>query len=82
MISRKKLKEPSTNREVFEILHENNLFPSDFLKIIDKMIGLRNIIVHSYDKIDDNIIYGILKKNLKDIEKIKNHFLSIIKNNN
>lgn len=82
LISRKKLKEPSTNREVFEILHENNLFPSDFLKIIDKMIGLRNIIVHSYDKIDDNIIYGILKKNLKDIEKIKNHFLSIIKNNN
>ncbi len=57
-------------------------FPQIFLKIIDKMIGLRNIIVHSYDKIDDNIIYGILKKNLKDIEKIKNHFLSIIKNNN
>lgn len=81
LISSNKLKEPSTNREVFEILYENNLFPSEFLSIVDKMIGLRNIIVHSYDKIDDTIIYSVLKKNLKDIEKIKDYFLSIIKNN-
>ena len=31
---------------------------------LKKIIGLRHIIVHDYDKIDDAIIYAILKKNL------------------
>ncbi len=34
------------------------------------MIGMRNIIVHSYDRINDEIVYGVLKKNLRDIEKL------------
>lgn len=78
-ISMKKLKEPATNREAFEILNEQNLFPSEFLNTIDKMIGLRNIIVHSYNRIDDTVIYKILKKNLKDIEKIKAFFADLLK---
>lgn len=80
MISMKNLREPITNREVFEILSENNLFPSELLELINKMIGLRNIIVHSYDRIDDSVIYGVLKKNLKDIEKLKLHFVEFLKN--
>ena len=31
---------------------------------LKKIIGLRHIIIHDYDKIDDAIIYAILKKNL------------------
>lgn len=62
LISDKKLKIPDSNREVFLLLAENNLFPSDYLESIYKMIGVRNIIVHSYDKVDDSIIYEILKK--------------------
>lgn len=80
IISLKNLKEPTTNREVFEILSENNLFPSELLELVNKMIGLRNIIVHSYDRIDDSVIYGVLKKNLKDIETIKLHFVEFLKN--
>jgi uncharacterized protein YutE (UPF0331/DUF86 family) len=34
------------------------------------MIGMRNVIVHSYDRIDDAIIYNVFKKNLSDIIKI------------
>jgi uncharacterized protein YutE (UPF0331/DUF86 family) len=34
------------------------------------MIGMRNIIVHSYDRIDDGIVYGFLKKNLNDIKRL------------
>lgn len=70
LVSNKKLKIPESNREVFLLLTENNLFPADYLELIYKMIGVRNIIVHSYDKVDDVVIYEILKKNLKDIRKI------------
>lgn len=69
-IAEKKLKEPSSNREVFQILLENEIFPLEFISLTDKMIGMRNIIVHSYNRIDDSIVYGVLKKNLSDIRKL------------
>lgn len=70
LIADKKLREPSNNREVFEILGEEGLFPSELMPLIDKMIGMRNVLVHSYNRIDDSIIYGVLKKNLFDIKKL------------
>jgi len=70
LIAEKRLKEPGNNREVFEILEEEGLFSSEFIPLIDKMIGMRNIIVHSYNRIDDSIVYGVIKKNLKDIRKL------------
>jgi len=74
LISDKKLREPGNNREVFMILSENGLFPSEYLPLIEKMSGMRNILVHSYDRIDDSIVYGVLKKNLKDIKKMSDYF--------
>ena len=70
LLAQKKLKEPSNNREVFLILQENQIFPSKLIPLVDKMIGMRNIIVHSYDRINDEIVYGVLKKNLRDIEQL------------
>ncbi len=70
LVEEKKLREPSNNREVFIILEENKIFPSEYISLIDKMIGMRNVIVHSYDRIDDAIIYNVFKKNLSDIIKI------------
>jgi uncharacterized protein YutE (UPF0331/DUF86 family) len=64
LLAQKKLKEPSNNREVFLILQENQIFPSKLIPLADKMIGMRNIIVHSYDRINDEIVYGVLKMNL------------------
>lgn len=70
LIADKKLKEPSNNREVFQILEEEGLFPSELMSLIDKMIGMRNVLVHSYNKVDDLIVYSVIKKNLSDIKKL------------
>ncbi len=70
LITEKKLKEPSSNREVFQIFKEKGFFPSEFMPLVDKMIGMRNIIVHSYNRIDDSIVYRVLKKNLPDSRKL------------
>jgi uncharacterized protein YutE (UPF0331/DUF86 family) len=74
-----KLREPGNNREVFLILEENSLFPSEYMDLIDRMIGMRNIIVHSYDRIDDAIMYGVLKKSVGDIKKLIGHLKKLIK---
>jgi uncharacterized protein YutE (UPF0331/DUF86 family) len=70
IIAEKKFREPASNREVFQILEENGMFDSEFISLVDKMIGMRNIIVHSYSRIDDSIVFGVLKKNLSDIKKL------------
>jgi uncharacterized protein YutE (UPF0331/DUF86 family) len=77
LISDKKLREPMNNREVFLILEEKGIFSSEFMDLVDKMIGLRNVIVHGYNRINDEIIFGILKKNLKDIERLMKNLRQI-----
>jgi len=71
LIAERKLRSPGNNREVFLILEENALFPSEYIALMDKMIGMRNLIVHGYNRIDDAIVYAILRKNLGDIKKVK-----------
>src|SRR4030042_2816272 len=68
-----KLREPGNNREVFLVLEEKSLFPSEYMELIYRIIGMRNIIVHSYDRIDDAIVYRVLKKSLGDIKKLIGH---------
>ena len=77
LVSEKQLREPANNREVFLILEENNLFPSEFMALIDRMIGMRNIIVHSYDRIDDAVVYAVLKTNLDDIRMLRSYLKKI-----
>ena len=34
-----------------------------------KIIGLRNIVIHGYDKVDDAIVWGVIKKHLPVLKK-------------
>lgn len=70
IIADRGLRIPENNREVFLILSEKGLFPSQYLGVINRMIGMRNVLIHGYDRVDDSIIYGILKRHLKDIKNI------------
>ncbi len=50
------------------------LDPSINIQGRNRIIGLRNLIIHSYDSVDDEIIWGILHK---DIPKLKQDILQI-----
>jgi len=41
------------------------------------MAGTRNVLVYGYDKIDETVIFGILKKHMEDFYK----YLADIKKN-
>jgi uncharacterized protein YutE (UPF0331/DUF86 family) len=69
LISRKQLPEPKDNKGVFVVLAEADLIGDESLKFLVPMAGTRNILVHGYDKVDDSLIYGILKKHLGDFEQ-------------
>lgn len=56
IIKRKKLREPEDNKGVFVVLAENGFISERSLKFLVPMAGTRNVLVHGYDKVDDNII--------------------------
>ncbi len=66
IIKRERLREPEDNKGVFVVLAENNYISEKSLKFLIPMAGTRNVLVHGYDKIDDSIIFGVLKKHLSD----------------
>jgi len=40
------------------------------------MAGTRNILVHGYDKVDDGLVFGILKRRLPDFRLFINEINS------
>jgi uncharacterized protein YutE (UPF0331/DUF86 family) len=56
---------PQSYSECIELLAKNNYLDSKLSKKLKSMIGLRNILVHEYIKIDVEKIYGLLD-NIED----------------
>lgn len=69
IISSERLREPEDNKDIFVVLVENKYLPVDELDNLKKMAQFRNLIVHSYAKIDPEILYGILQKNIQDLKR-------------
>lgn len=59
-------REPEDNKGVFVVLAENAIISEDSLRFLIPMAGTGNVLVHGYDKIDDAIIFSVLKKRLSD----------------
>ena len=60
------LEAPSEYRQVPEILANRKLLPKRLSQRISSMIGLRNILVHEYLKVDRQLVYQIVKNDLTD----------------
>ena len=63
------LEAPSEYRQVPDILARQKLLSARLSKKMAAMIGLRNILVHEYLKLDRRLVYHVLKKDLGDFEK-------------
>ncbi len=59
----------ATNR----ILKIDEIFP---IKNAERIISLRNYVIHGYDKVDNVIIWGIILKDLPKLEKEIENLLS------
>ena len=52
---------------MFYLLEENGYLSRTLTEKMIKAVGLRNLIVHEYDKIDLNRLFEIINKDTKDI---------------
>jgi uncharacterized protein YutE (UPF0331/DUF86 family) len=70
---------PQTYADTFRVLYENKIIAKGLFTKLEKMAKFRNIIVHQYDKIDEAIVVGILKKDLNDFVKYKEAVINVLK---
>jgi uncharacterized protein YutE (UPF0331/DUF86 family) len=66
IISQENLQEPKDNKGIFAVLANAGIIDSKALAFLIPLAGTSNIIVHGYYKIDDSLIYGILKRHTDD----------------
>ena len=68
IISKNRLGPCSSYYEAFEILVNNNFLSEENLNLYKKMVGMRNKIVHDYERISKEVLYMVLEKNLGDFD--------------
>ncbi len=69
-------KVPEDSKDIFTILNDNLIISNKVKEIMHNMVGFRNIIVHLYEKIDLEIVYGICKKHLIDFDLFTKEIIS------
>jgi uncharacterized protein YutE (UPF0331/DUF86 family) len=68
IIAQEGFRTPTNNKDVFQVLYEEEIVPDDLLSTLRAMARFRNLIVHDYMRIDNTAVFGILKNRLDDFE--------------
>ena len=69
LIKEKKLNVPDDLQSTFRTLADNDILPKDFADQIAPVVGMRNLLVHRYEKLDRDVFVRKLKKNFPDFKK-------------
>lgn len=67
---------PRDGRHAFSILAEKGLLPAPDVELSRAMVGFRNIAVHDYAALDPDVVHGIVRDRLGDIERLADGLLS------
>jgi uncharacterized protein YutE (UPF0331/DUF86 family) len=67
VVSTRKLGIPQTKKEAFELLEKNHLISVQMLKEMKGMTGFRNIAVHDYKEIDEEILQDVIENHLTSL---------------
>jgi len=63
-----KWREPVGYRDLFVILREHGIIDEEHLHTFQSMASFRNMLVHRYETIEDELVFGLFKKRLDDFE--------------
>ena len=82
IIADKGYRTPTSYSDSFRVLHEEKVLSDKLFSALEKMAKFRNIVVHHYDKVDAEIVVGILKKDLKDFKGYRDAIVNFLKSDN
>ena len=73
---------PSEEDDLFERLEQAGIISPLMKETLRKMKAFRNILVHEYGRIDDQLVYEVLQNKLEDFDTFKRKILEAIRNQN
>ena len=82
ILADKEYRVPNSYSDTFKVLKEEKILDGRLFDALEKMAKFRNIVVHQYDKVDAEIVVGILKKDLQDFVGYKKAIISFLKSEN
>ena len=69
------LRVPEDFQSTFLILAENKILPEEFARRIAPVVGLRNRLVHRYEKVAVEILLNTIRKSKEDFKEYVKHIL-------
>ena len=69
---------PSDDEDILNRLEEHKIFPKKIMKLVKGMKGLRNILIHKYGTIDDDMVFELLTEKLGDFDKISKQIVGYV----
>ena len=79
IISDKNYRIPTSYADTFKVLEENEIIHPHLLEKLSKMAKFRNVIVHQYDRVNAEIVVGILRRNIGDFAEFKKSIVNFLK---
>lgn len=68
IVSDRRLGEPRTNRELFDLLERDSWIDAPLAATLRNMAGFRKVLVHGYDDVDLAVVRDVLDHHLGDLE--------------
>jgi len=73
---------PSEEDDLFERLEQAGIISPVMKETLRKMKAFRNILVHEYGRIDDQLVFEVLQERLYDFETFKREITEAIRHRN
>jgi len=69
LVKEKNFKIPEDEESIFEVLFKEKIISEELSRKLKDAKGMRNFIIHQYEKINDELVFEVLAENLeKDIK--------------
>ncbi len=62
---------PSEENDLFDKMQKKGILSEEMVSTLKEMRGFRNILVHEYATVDDELVFGMLKTRLEDFRNFK-----------
>ncbi len=77
IIRTRKLGIPADSREAFKLLYEAQIITSQLFNRLSAMVGFRNAVVHTYQKMDIAIVIDVIQTGLSDLLQFTDIILAL-----
>ncbi|GAB4550332.1 MAG: DUF86 domain-containing protein [Anaerolineae bacterium] len=78
VIASERLRAPKDYKDSFQVLNEANILPDEVTRTMRELAGLRNLLVHLYWDVDDQMIYQGIRSELNDFETFVGHIIEYL----